>query len=79
MRIMEGSNVSAAQIARANNPNRPEGYIYVPPGYGLRPGYVRSGPDHDMKTTVVLFPNDDGAWFREAVERAGGTVILREQ
>lgn len=75
-RLLEGTNVAAPVVARSKT--TPVGYVFVPPGYGLMPGYVRRGPDHDMKTTVCLLSNDDGAWFRALVEAAGGVVEARE-
>jgi len=70
MRRMIGTNMASRVVAS----KAPTGYVAVPPGYGARPGYVSAGPDHDMKTTVYLLPNDDGAWFRKLVEKAGGVV-----
>jgi hypothetical protein len=71
MRMLQGTNITAGYAAA----NAPQGYILSQPSYGLRPGYVRAGPDLDTITTVCLHEGDDGAWFRKLVAQRNGVVI----
>lgn len=76
MKRIIGSPVTRETLIRDGH--LPTGYIFVPAGYGKVPGYIGPGPDNDMTMTVNLFPNDDGAWFIEAVEKKGGTCREEE-
>lgn len=46
----------------------PEGYSFVPPGSGVKPG--RIGEGFGGEPLVILLPGDDGKWFDDLVARA---------
>ncbi len=71
MRRMVGSCVFAQSVAQL----APMGYTFVKGGYGGAPGRVMPGPWTDTTTTVYLLDEDDGAWFRTLVEKAGGLIL----
>jgi hypothetical protein len=57
---------------RARNIKIPEGYTLVKDGSEFAPGRVGSGPLAYNEATVILNDGDNGQWFKDQVEQAGG-------
>lgn len=73
MKTTEGVCRITSGPLRSTEVELPEGYILVDDGTLFAPGRVGTGPFAANETTVCLLPGDDGQWFKDAVERTGGS------